>query len=133
MSTPVKIISWLCRIIVAVIFLQTLFFKFTGAPESKYIFTQLMGAEYEAVGRIGSGIFELLTAVLILIPRTAAVGAVFALGTISGAILSHLTTLGIVVQDDGGTLFILALTIFALSAVVLIIHFRELPLIGYKG
>ncbi len=132
MSTPLKIISWFCRIVVAVIFLQTLFFKFTGAEESKYIFTKLMGAEYEAVGRIGSGIFELITAILVLVPRTVAVGAALALGLISGAIFSHLTQLGIVVKDDGGTLFILALIIFALSCVLIIIHRSKLPIIGEK-
>lgn len=132
MSTPLKIISWIFRIIVAVIFLQTLFFKFTGAPESKYIFTTLMGAEYEAFGRIGSGIFELIAAILILVPSTVAIGAVVSLGVISGAIMSHLTQLGIVVQDDGGTLFILASTIFVLSLIVLIIHRKELPIIGSK-
>jgi hypothetical protein len=132
MSTTVKIISWLCRIIVAGILLQTLFFKFSGAEESKYIFTKLMGAEYEAVGRIGSGIFELISAILILFPGTVAIGAVISLGVISGAILSHLTELGIVVQDDGGTLFILAVTIFVLSLVTLIIHRKELPIVGSK-
>lgn len=132
MSTPLKIVSWICRIIVAVIFLQTLFFKFSGAEESKYIFTQLMGAEYEAFGRIGSGIFELISAILILVPRTVAIGAVLSLGVISGAIMSHLTQLGIIVRNDGGTLFILAVIIFVLSLVVLIIHRKELPIIGSK-
>ncbi len=91
-----------------------------------------MGAEYEAFGRIGSGIFELIAAILILIPRTVAIGAIVSLGVISGAIISHLTQLGIVVQDDGGLLFILALAIFALSSILLIIHRKELPIVGSK-
>ncbi len=132
MSNTLKVISWICRIVVALLFFQTLFFKFTGAEESKYIFTQLMGAENEAFGRIGSGIVELIAAILILVPRTVAIGAVLSLGVISGAIMSHITQLGIVVKDDGGTLFILAITIFVLSLVTLFIHRKELPIIGDK-
>lgn len=100
---------WLLRVIVAVIFLQTLYFKFTAAPESVYIFSKL---GMEPYGRIGSGVFELIAAILILIPRTVLVGALLGLGVISGAILSHLFILGIEVQNDGGTLFILALIVF---------------------
>jgi len=123
-------ISWTARIIVAVILLQTLFFKFTGAEESRYIFTTLMGPEFEAFGRIGSGIVELVAAILLLIPSKAWLGSVIALGTISGAIFSHLTRLGIEVKGDGGLLFGLAVTVFVLSAVVLLIHRRELPILG---
>lgn len=131
MSSTLTIISWICRIAVAVILLQTLFFKFTGAEESRYIFTTLMGAEYEAFGRIGSGVVELIAAILILIPGVSWLGAVIALGTISGAIFSHLTKLGIVVKDDGGLLFGLAITVFVLSGILLLIHRRELPVLGH--
>lgn len=130
MSSTLTVISWACRVIVAVILLQTLFFKFTGAEESKYIFTTLMGAEFEAYGRVGSGVIELVAAVLIVLPKTSWLGAFIALGTISGAIMSHLTMLGIVVQGDGGLLFGLALTVFVLSGVLLLIHRRELPILG---
>lgn len=130
MSSTLTIISWACRVIVAFILLQTLFFKFTGAEESKYIFTTLMGAEFEAYGRFGSGVIELIAAILIVVPKTSWFGAFIALGTISGAIMSHLTMLGIVVQGDGGLLFGLALTVFVLSGVLLLIHRRELPLVG---
>jgi len=130
MSSTLVIISWISRIVVAVILLQTLFFKFTGAEESKFIFTTLLGPDLEAVGRIGSGVVELIAAVLLVLPRTTWLGAFIALGTISGAIMSHLTMLGIVVKDDGGLLFALAVTVFVLSAVVLLIHRRELPVLG---
>ena len=130
MTTTTKIISWAARIIVAVILFQTLFFKFTGAEESKYIFSTLMGPELEAYGRIGSGVVELIAVFLLLLPSTAWLGAVIALGTISGAIMSHLTKLGIVVKDDGGTLFILAVVVFVLSLVILFIHRREVPVVG---
>lgn len=130
MRSNTNIISWICRLIVAVILFQTLFFKFTGAEESKYIFSTLMGPELEAYGRIGSGVVELIAVILLLIPGTAWLGALLALGTITGAIGSHLTKLGIVVKDDGGLLFILALTVFALSAVSLLIHRHQVPLVG---
>ena len=130
MSSKINIISWVCRFVVAVILFQTLFFKFTGAEESKYIFSTLMGPEFEAFGRIGSGVVELFAVILLLIPSKAWLGALIALGTISGAIMSHLTMLGIVVKGDGGLLFGLAVTVFVLSGFVLIIHRRELPLVG---
>lgn len=123
-------ISWAARIIVAIILAQTLFFKFTGAEESRYIFTTLMGPEYEAVGRIGSGIVELVAVVLLLIPSTSWLGALLSLGTITGAIFSHLTMLGIVVKDDGGLLFGLAVVVFILSLVVLFLHRRDIPIVG---
>jgi putative oxidoreductase len=130
MSSTLIVVSWVCRVIVAVILLQTLFFKFTGAEESKYIFTTLLGSDLEAFGRIGSGAVELIAAILLVVPRTAWLGAFLSLGTISGAIMSHLTMLGIVVKDDGGLLFALAITVFVLSSVVLLIHRRELPVLG---
>lgn len=120
-------LSWAARIIVAIILLQTLFFKFTGAPESIYIFEK-MGME--PWGRIGSGIVELIAGILILIPNTKIYGAILSLGVISGAIVSHLTTLGIVVQDDGGTLFGLAVLVFVLSLGLVIYHKREIPFIN---
>jgi len=124
-----NILSWIFRIVIAVILLQTLFFKFTGAEESKYIFTTLMG-ENEAVGRIGSGVVELVAVVLLFIPQTTWLGAILALGTMSGAIFSHLTKLGIVVKDDGGLLFILAIVVFISSLVVLFINRKEIPFVG---
>lgn len=124
------IVSWILKIIVAVILLQTLFFKFSGAEESKYIFSTLMGADNEWVGRIGSGIIELAAVIFLLIPSTTWLGALLSLGTISGAIFSHLTKLGIVVKDDGGLLFGLAIVVFICSAVLLFFHRKELPIVG---
>ncbi len=130
MSSKLIVVSWVCRIIVAIILFQTLFFKFTGAEESKYIFSTLLGPELEAYGRIGSGVVELIAVILLLIPGTAWLGALLALGTISGAIMSHLTMLGIVVKDDGGLLFLLAVSVFVLSAVTVLIHRRDIPVLG---
>ena len=125
------IISWVCRVAVAAILFQTLFFKFTGAEESKYIFSTVLGPELEAFGRVGSGIVELIAVVLLLVPRTAWLGALLSLGTISGAIFSHLTLLGIEVKGDGGLLFGLAVAVFVLSAFVLLLHRKELPVLGH--
>ncbi len=130
MSKGLLIGSWILRIIVAIILLQTLFFKFTGAEESKYIFSTLMGAENEWIGRIGSGVVELIATILILYPTTTWLGALLALGTMSGAIMSHLTQLGIVVKDDGGLLFGLAILVFICSAILLFLNRKAVPLVG---
>jgi uncharacterized membrane protein YphA (DoxX/SURF4 family) len=127
MTRKINYVSWLLQLVVAIILLQTLFFKFTGAEESVYIFTTL-GAE--PWGRIGSGVIELIASVLLLLPRTVWLGALLSLGTISGAIASHLLFLGLVVKDDGGTLFGLALVVFVCSLVLLWMRRRELPVIG---
>ena len=124
---PVTIVSWTFQIIPAAILAQTLFFKFSGAAESKFIFTTL-GAE--PWGRVASGCAELVAIILLLAPRTVTLGALLALGVMTGAIGSHLTKLGIVVQNDGGLLFGLALTVFACCAVVLVLRRREIPVLG---
>jgi hypothetical protein len=124
-----KIASWVLALVVAAILLQTLYFKFTGAPESIYIFEKTGLGD---VGRYGSGIAELLASVLLLIPRTRAIGALLALGVIAGALFSHLTVLGIEVMGDGGTLFYLALIVFAASLALLIMHRKEIPILGAR-
>jgi hypothetical protein len=129
LSKPELVVSWICRVIAAVILLETLFFKFTGAPESVYIFTKV---GLEPWGRIGSGILELIAAALLLWPTLTWLGAGLALGVIGGAIMSHLTVLGIVVKDDGGLLFILAVIVAICSAVVLWIHRHAVPIIGAR-
>lgn len=123
------VLVWIARIAVAVILVQTLFFKFTGSPESVYIF-ETVGQE--PWGRYGSGIVELIASVLILIPRTTAIGALLALGVMFGAVFFHLTTLGIVVMDDGGLLFGLAVVVIVLSAFLLTVYRRSLPVIGHR-
>lgn len=120
-------ITWICRVAAAVILLQTLFFKFTAAPESVYIFTKV---GLEPWGRIGSGIAELIAAILILIPATTWLGAELALAVMAGAIFSHPTVLGIVVMDDGGLLFGLALAVAACSTLLLFLQRRRVPVIG---
>ncbi|MDY7094953.1 MAG: DoxX family protein [Acidobacteriota bacterium] len=122
-----KIASWVAQLVVAVILLQTLYFKFTAAPEPVWIFQQL---GVEPWGRIATGILELIAGLAILVPATVVLGALLSAGLMVGAILSHLTVLGIEVQNDGGTLFVMALVVFAASLVVLWIRRRELPVVG---
>ncbi len=127
LTKPEKIISWICRLTAAVILLQTLYFKFSGAPESIYIFTRV---HMEPWGRYGTGAVELIASILLLSSCHAWLGALLALGVISGAIFFHLTILGIVVQNDGGLLFGLAVAVFVCSLVVLFLHRRQIPILS---
>jgi putative oxidoreductase len=127
LSRGAQAVSWLLQVLAAVILLQTLFFKFTGAEESVYIFSTL---GMEPVGRIGSGVVELIAAVLLLVPSTVAAGAALAIGLMAGAIVSHLTVLGIEVKGDGGLLFGLAVTVLLSAAIVLVLRRAEIPLVG---
>ena len=123
------ILSWVLRAIAAAILLQTLFFKFSGARESVYIFTAV---GMEPWGRIGSGVVELIASILLVVPGTVVYGALISLAVISGAIFFHLTKLGIALPavDDKGELFALAVVVFICSAAVLILHRNELPVFG---
>lgn len=117
MKTPLNIFVWVVKVIAALIMLQTLFFKFSGAAESIYIFTKV---GIEPWGRIGTGIVELIASFLILIPRSAWLGAFIAIGTMAGAIATHLTLLGIEVMGDNGQLFYMAVITLVCSLIVLI-------------
>jgi len=117
---------WVLRLLAAVILLQTLYFKFSAAPESIYIFSKL---GMEPWGRIGTGILELIAGILLLIPGTTVFGALLAIGLMTGAIFFHLTKLGISVQNDGGQLFIYALFVFVSCIALVIIHRNDLTVI----
>ena len=119
-----KRIPLVLRIIVAVILIQTLRFKFTAHPDSVYIF-ETVGLE--PVGRIGIGILELIAGILLLIPKTVWAGATLTLGLIGGAIMMHLTQLGIEVKGDGGVLFATAVVTFILSGIILYIYRKDIP------
>ena len=124
----VGLVSWTAQVIVALILAQTLFFKFTYAPETQAIFADRGGRP----AATAVGVVELICVVLLLIPRTAAIGAVLSLLTISGAIFTHLTSLGFVIVDpatgegDGGLLFGLAVAVAVGSLVVLAFRWRQL-------
>jgi putative oxidoreductase len=134
LSKAQTVVSWLLQLAVAGILLQTLFFKFTGAEESVYIFSTVARflniAAVEPWGRIGSGVVELVASLLLLLPSTAFIGAIVAMGVMSGAIVSHLVILGIEVKGDGGLLFGLALAVFIGSAIVLILRCSQIPVVG---
>lgn len=110
------IVLWILRIVAAIIMLQTLYFKFSAAEESVFIFSE-MGIE--PWGRIATGVFELIASILILFSPTLVFGAIIGVGLMSGAILSHLTVLGIEVKDDGGQLFAYALVVWLCCMVII--------------
>ena len=116
------ILSWALRIVAALILLQTLYFKFTGHPESVELFTKL---GVEPWGRIGTGVIELIASILLLIPATVFVGAFLGLGLMAGAIVSHLTVIGVESKGDGGQLFILAITVMVCCLVILVLHKQQ--------
>ena len=111
-----RYLTHLPRIAAAIILLQTLYFKFSGAPESVHIFSTL---GVEPWGRLASGVAELMAAILLLTTRWNWLGAALAIGIMLGALGAHLTVLGIEVQGDGGLLFALALGVLLLATFVL--------------
>lgn len=118
-----KILSVVLRLVAALIMLQTLYFKFTAAPESVYIFSQV---GIEPWGRIGTGVAELIASILLLIPATIAIGALLSIGIMLGALVTHLFILGVEVQGDGGQLFIYALIVVISSSVLLWMYFGQI-------
>ena len=118
------IASRICRFIAAAIMIETLFFKFTGAPESVYIFSK-MGME--SWWRYGQGIWELLASALLLTPRYTWAGGILTLGALGAAIISHITILGIEIQGDHGLLFGMAVVTFMCGFIVTYLHRREIP------
>ena len=135
-SVAGTIVIWILRLAAAVILFQTLFFKFTGAPESVYIFTKVgsgIGLNFlEPWGRIGSGVMELAAAILLLWPAFSWLGSVLAIGAVSGAIVFHLTILGIDVQGDHGLLFALAWIVLIASAINLYVVRSTIPILGER-
>lgn len=115
--------SWLLRVFAATIMVQTLYFKFTAQLESIYIFSEV---GIEPWGRIATGIAELIASVLLIIPATVSIGAIMAIGIMTGAIITHLAILGVEVQGDRGQLFYFALTVLVSSLVLVVIHYRQL-------
>lgn len=126
-----KYLLILLKLVVAIIMLQTLFFKFTGAQESIDLFTKLVG-ENEAYMRIGTGVVELVASVLLFFPKRTWLGALLAVGTMGGAIMSHLTILGIEHNNDGGVLFYSAILTLVISVVLLVQSKKDIPFIGKK-
>ena len=118
-----KKLSWVFRIVAALILLQTLYFKFTAAPESVFIFTQL---GIEPYGRITVGVAELIASLLLLVPKSRSLGALMGIGLMLGAIAGHLTKLGIEVMNDGGYLFALSLVVLVSCVLCLYLERKQL-------
>src|SRR5512144_2642807 len=112
-----RLAAWAAQLAMAGILAQTLYFKLTYAPETRFIFARLGGRP----AATAAACVELLCAILLLVPRTSPAGALIALGTTGGAVLAHLFVIGIAVPDpatgrgDGGLLFGLALTVAILA------------------
>ncbi len=119
-----KYIPLVLRAIVAVILIQTLRFKFSAHPDSVYIFENV---SLEPIGRIVTGILELIAGILLFISKTIWVGTTLTLGLIGSAILMHLTQLGIEVRNDGGVLFITAVVTFVLAGIILYLYRKDIP------
>ncbi len=129
MTTLKRRLLFATRILIAIILIQTLRFKFTAHSDSVYIFSQV---GLEPYGRISIGIFELIAGILLLIPKTIWLGASLTLGLMLGAIFIHITKIGIEVNNDSGVLFATAVITSLLASVVLINFRKQLPLIGHK-
>jgi uncharacterized membrane protein YphA (DoxX/SURF4 family) len=123
--TTKSILSLILRLVPAIILLQTLYFKFSAAPESVFIFEQL---GLEPWGRIGLGVAEFIIAILIMVPKTTWLGALLGIGIMAGALFSHVTKLGVVVQNDGGTLFILALVTLICCMALVWVNRKQIPI-----
>lgn len=114
-------INFIIRFIVAVILLQSLYFKFSAHPQAVHIFSTL---GVDPWGRYLLGGAELLIGLGLLIPKTAVLTLFSAIGLMIGAVMTHVfTPVGIVVEWDGnsdnGQLFAMAVTALVLSSVSL--------------
>jgi hypothetical protein len=135
---------WLLTVFVAFVFIQSLFFKFTGSPETVYIFQGKLDPWAASLGFGGVfapggifsakvvGTFELIASILLIVGAARSgtrlvqvLGAAMGLGVISGAIFFHLfTPLGVAVvntdgSSDGGELFMLACGVWLCCALLL--------------
>jgi hypothetical protein len=119
-----RVVSWICQLIAAGIMIETLFFKFTAAPESVYIFRK-MGTE--PWWRWGQGIGELLASICLLLPPLRWMGGILTTGAMLAAILSHMTWLGYSILGDHGLLFGMAIVTFICGFTVMLLHRHSIP------
>lgn len=122
---------WGLSAYIAFVFVQSLFFKFTGSVESIFIFSTLRAWSgidlFEPAGRWIIGICELIASVLLFLPRTRIFGAAMAIGIMTGAISFHLfTPLGVEILGDGGELFILACGVWISGWIILALSADEI-------
>ncbi|MGI9279666.1 MAG: DoxX family protein [Endozoicomonas sp.] len=132
--------KWVLCIYIAFVFVQSLFFKFTDAYETVYIFSVLgnwSGLDWFAeYGAYGVGITELIAAILLMIPASRLYGAILSTGVMAGAVFFHLFTplginmpefdnMGNIIGDDGGLLFYNASGMLVAAIVVAILEFID--------
>jgi hypothetical protein len=130
MSKTQQYVAWGLSAYIAFVFVQSLFFKFSGSAESIFIFGTLRDWSgiglFEPFGRWFIGFSELVAAILLFVPGFAVVGAGIALVIITGAIFFHLfTPLGVEIMGDGGELFILACGVWLSAVVILVLRRNE--------
>ncbi len=143
-----KYAPWILVLIPVIVFLQSLPFKFSGAPETVHIFTTIgdwfnsiglaaVGGPFAQFGAYGVGSAELIASVLLLIPATRHWGALFGFGVLSGALFFHLATpLGVAVKFPGApvggdpTLFVMAVVSWLCLLALVVMHWRRYPLVG---
>lgn len=122
MKKSLVITLWGCRILVSLILLQTLYFKFSAHPESVLLFTKL---GVEPWGRIALGCIELIVGIGVLIPRVSLLASFGAVGILSGAILTHVAIIGIESNGDGGQLFLMAVVGFLTASVAFLLQWKN--------
>lgn len=133
--TWIKAVPWIAQVVVAVRLRAALLLQVYLRPETQVIFGERGGRP----AATAVGVVELVCVGLLLIPQTAAVGTLLSLAVISGAIFTHLTSLGLEIRNpatgesDGGLLFGLALIVAVGSLVVLAFRWRQLPLLKALG
>jgi uncharacterized membrane protein YphA (DoxX/SURF4 family) len=125
------ILLWALSACIAAVFVQSLFFKFTAAPESIYIFSTLRDWSgiglFEPAGRWIIGLSELTASILLFVPRARIFGAALAIGIMTGAIFFHLfSPIGVVILGDGGELFTLACGVWISGWVILFLSRDEI-------
>src|SRR6266567_3416631 len=121
-----RVVCLVCCLIAAGIMIETLFFKFTAAPESVYIFKR-MGTEPWM--RWVQGLWELTASIGLLLPRLTWAGGILTTGAMLAAILSHMSWLGYSILGDHGLLFGMAVVTFISGFTVLIIHRHSIPFV----
>lgn len=123
-SPKLKIVSWITQLAAAAIMGQTLFYKFTGHPDSVQLFTEL---GMEPQGRLLIGALELIACILLLIPSSIVYGALLGSCLMAGAIIGHVTELGW--QGQRFELGLLAIAVLLCCTITILIRRRELPLL----
>jgi len=121
--TMKEYLSWTIRILTTFIIFQIVYFKLSGDPKCIYVFKKVGG---EPIGRLTTGLIELLAGILLLVPTTKIWGAIIAFLAACCCLYAHFTVLGIIINNDGGLLFAMTFSVFILSIILFFLHQKEL-------